>query len=196
MKTPNPRGERIHRGAGHHEPRSHASRVEVFFPVWGLSIFPPVPGSPRSVTARGRGCPLILQCAAHAYPTGTVWVSLRAPKDDTRVPSPGRCRSAALAVSYRVCRRRRRNERAESGPGRARPGAPTRAAGDWLSPARLQRQQDGAGPGRGGTEGRSSVRKLRLPPELANSRLRTTFLTLRASVSSYTKGTNSLKPCP
>lgn len=170
--------------------------MEAFCPVWGPSIFPPVPGSPRSVTARGRECPLLLQCAAHAYPTGTVWVSLHTLKNDTRAPSPGRCRSAALAVSYRVCRRRRRNERAESRPGRARPGSPTRAAGDWLSPAGLQRGQDGAGPGRGGAAGRRSVRKLRLSPELANGRPRTTFLTLRASVSSYTKGTNSLKPCP
>lgn len=154
------------------------------------------PGIPRSVTARGRGCPLLLQRAAHAYPTGTIWVSLCVPKGDTRAPSPGRCRSAALAVPYRVCGRRRRNERAESRPGWARPGAPTRAAGDWLSQARLRRRQDGAGPGRGGAAGRSSVRKLRLGPELANSRPRTTFPTLRASVSSYTKGANSLKPCP
>lgn len=43
----------------------------------------------------------------------------------------------------RVCGRRRRNERAEPEPGRARLGAPTRAAGDWLS-------QPGCGAGRTG----------------------------------------------
>lgn len=180
---PNPE----HPSLGNEDPktRGETSRAVVpcvrnggILPSLGTKHLSSRPGIPRSVTARGRGCPLLLQCAAHAYPTGTVWVSLHAPKGDTSAPSSGRCRSAALPVSYRVCGRRRRNERAESEQGRARLGAPTRAAGDWLSPAGLRRGQDGAGPGRGGAAGRSSVKKLRLGPELVNYRPRTAFLTL------------------
>lgn len=140
---------------------SHASRAEASCPVWA-SIFPPVPGSPDP-SLRGGGCPLLLQGAA---PIRTLRAQSGSPSalpkmTDTRAPSPGRCRSAALAVSYRVCGRRRRNERAESGLRRARPGAPTRATGDWLSRAGLQRERGGAGPGRGGAAGRSSVTEAR-----------------------------------
>lgn len=55
MRTPNPRSERIHRGVGQQEPRSHASRVEASCPVWGPGIFPPVPGSPDPSLRGGGG---------------------------------------------------------------------------------------------------------------------------------------------
>lgn len=165
----------------HQEPRPHESLEKASCPVRGPSILPPTPGSPTPVTAQGLGgCPLLLQRAAPENPLGADCVPLRAPVGDTRAPGPGRCRSATQALPYRVCGRRRRNERAESGPGRARPSVRTRAAGDWLSWARLRRGRDGAGPGRGGATGRSPVRKLRLAPEIANSSSRTAFLILQA----------------
>lgn len=81
--------------------------------------------------------------------------------------------------------------RAESGPGRARTSAPTRAASDWLSLAELRRRRAERGrawTGRG--YGRSPVRKLRLRPKLANS------CHYLASASSSTKGANLLGSCP
>lgn len=53
-EDPKTRGERIHRLLGHQEPRSHASGTKASCPVWGPSIFTPVPGSP-DLTLRGGG---------------------------------------------------------------------------------------------------------------------------------------------
>lgn len=145
----------------------------------------------RPVTAQGRGVPSASPMRGSREPHGH---SLGSPSALPRVTPARPAQGGAAALPTRcltVSADGGGGMRAESGPGRARTSAPTRAASDWLSLAELRRgraERGGAWTGRG--YGRSPVRKLRLRTKLANS------CYYLASTSSSTKGANLLGSCP